>query len=197
MASYYQPNSFSQEGIDHINISAQSLSHLGKLLDPSYFKTINYPYIGKFNSVLNLWYWLKSDSLDDRLRKYTGNRLKSILSTSDTYSSVPNFKAIIAYATFLKLKDYPGSFKELKSLPESTQFVSYYTPKGTAIRLCSNYAPIVIDIANLLREFALSDLKEPCLDQWVSQGQDGLNYLEPFLVSRLGQDKVNKMLQSV
>ena len=124
MRNFYHPNSLLEEGVDHINISSQSKTHLGKLLDPSYFKVIRYPCIGKFNSVLNLWYWLKSEEMDDRLRSYTGVKLKSIAPRPPSYKNVTNFKAIIAYATYLKLKDYPSAMKDLKEFGESMQFAS-------------------------------------------------------------------------
>lgn len=196
MTSYHLPNSFTQEGVDHINISSQSKTHLGKLLDPSYFKVVNYPHIGKFNSVLNLWYWLKAKDMDDRLRKYTGVRLKKVVETIDTKSIVPNFKAIIAYATYLKLKDYPTAIQELKTLDPAIEFTSYYTPRGSLVRLCSNYAPVVVDVAKHIQQ-ALLKSDEPDFDDLVNSSCDKqFYYLRAFLESKLGRDKLEKTLRT-
>lgn len=156
MLSFLNPNSFGKEGVDHINISKMSTTQLGLLLDPSYFKVIDYPHLGKFASVLNLWYWLKSDPLDDSFRRTTGFRLKGKIQQVDTRNKVPNFKAIIGEATYIKLKQYPDGIKYLKSLRREVQFISYYIPKGTSIRMCSSYAMLMGEIVEVIRK----DLRE-------------------------------------
>lgn len=187
MRSFHHPNSFVEEGVDHINISSQSKTHLGKLLDPSYFKVINYPHIGKFSSVLNLWYWLKSEQMDDRLRNYTGLKLKAIAPHAPRYRTVTNFRAIIAYATYLKLKDYPNSIREITGFSDDMQFASYYTPKGSMVRMCSSYAPLVVEVAQFIQAQLLKP--EPvCFDKMATEvGKDEYFYLEPFLKSRLNK----------
>lgn len=185
MRNFYHPNSLLEEGVDHINISSQSKTHLGKLLDPSYFKVIRYPCIGKFNSVLNLWYWLKSEEMDDRLRNYTGAKLKSIAPRPPSYKHITNFKAIITYATYLKIKDYPSAMKDLREFGEGMQFASYYTPRGSMVRMCSSYAALIIEVA----EFIQAELLKPgpiSFDKMATEvGGSEYFYTEPFLRGRL------------
>ena len=187
MKKLYHPNSFLEEGVDHINISNQSKIHLGKLLDPSYFKVINYPHIGKFNSVLNLWYWLKSGSLDDRLRFYTGVNLKTVALNTACHNKVTNFRAIIAYATYLKIKDYPTAIRDLRAFNEEMQFASYYVPRGTMVRMCSGYAALIVDVADFIRSQIVKD--EPiCFDGIATEpGDSQYFYLEPFLKYNIGK----------
>lgn len=193
--NHNSPNSFGEEGVDHINISGAALTPLGKVLDPSYRKQLIYPHIGKFGSVLNLWHWLKSDPLDDTLRKLAGRKLRDYLRENKGYARhVPNFKAIIATATYHKLKDYPLLLAELRDLSPETEFLSYYSPNGSAVRMCSSYATVVNEIAKVIKaelekghEPDFSILRTPCHNS-------GLYYLEPFLVSNLGTDKVQALL---
>lgn len=193
MASYFDPNAFNDEGVDHINISGQSQTHLGKLLDPSYLKVIHYPHIGKFNSVLNLWYWLKTDNLDDQLRNLTGVKLKNRIINTTGQKKVHNFKSIIGHATYIKLKEYPHIIRDLKNLPESVQFISYYTPKGSAVRMCSKYAPIIVEIINVIKK-AVDQDKEPDFKSLnTCKSSEGFYYLEPFLLDKLGLDKFSRI----
>lgn len=192
MPNYFDPNSYSDEGVDHINISGQSATRLGKLLDPSYLKVIHYPHIGKFNSVLNLWYWLKATNMDDQLRKLTGVKLKNRIADNEGQAKVHNFRSIIAYATYLKLQEYPHILKDLRTLPKGVEFVSYYTPKGSAVRMCSNYAPVVVEIVRMIKE-ALDRGEEPDFGLLNTRDSaEGFYYLEPFLRERLGAEKLSR-----
>lgn len=185
--NYNHPNAYDQEGVDHVNISARSNSHLGKLLDPSYFKTLEYPHIGKFGSVMNLWYWLRADPCMDVLRRATGDKLRKYLSQHKNDAYVPNFRAIIAFATYQKVLAYPETINEIRNLPEHIQFVSYYIPTGTQLRVCSNYARVIVPIAELIRQ-ALVNKTEPDFSTLLPQGCDAsFDWLGPFLHKRFPQ----------
>lgn len=192
--NFNHPNSFGKEGVDHINISNSSKTQLGRVLDPSYYKTFAYPHLGSFKSVLNLWCWLKTDPLDDSIRKLTGYHLKNRL--KETNSAVTHFKAIVAVATYEKLKSYPALIRDLKRLPDSVQFISYYYPSGSAVRLCSGYAAIVTEIANVLRD-ELKKGVEPDFTLLTTRGHNcGLTYLEPFVREHFGQERVDLLLET-
>lgn len=182
--NYNQPNSFGQEGVDHINISAHSNTHLGKLLDPSYFRTVEYPHIGKFGSVLNLWYWLRSEPCNDALRRPCASKLRAIALSCNLTAYVPNFRAIIAYATYQKLIRYPNAINEIKNLAPEVSFVSYYNPHNSQLRVASNYARVIVEVAQFLRE-AIAAGQEPNFDKLLPQDADTqLTYLAPFMKER-------------
>lgn len=190
MLTFSNPNAFGEEGVDHLNISNQSKTQLGLLLDPSYFKVVDYPHIGKFGSVMNLWYWLKASPLDDSLRRVTGFRLKDKVSSGNTQNRVPNFRAIIATATYLKLKQYPHCLKQLRELPEGRQILSYYVPKGTGLRMCSNYAELVCSLVSVIR-LALREGAEPDFTKLATYPSDARYFfLEPFLLENFGADRL-------
>lgn len=191
--SYHTPNLFDKEGQDHINICLTSESQLGKLLDPSYHRTVNYPHIGKFGSVLNLWYWLKYVPTDDRFRTADYKNLHKIAISEDLAGSyVPNFKAIIAYATYLKLIAYPDILKEIRKGPEKP-LLCYHYPRKCSTRVCNGYASVVVPICEYLiksvREERVPDFK----DLIVNQNQANLCYLEGFARARFSDDVLKRL----
>ena len=184
---FHHPNQFLREGEDHINISGRSNLWLGQLLDPSYFKTVEYPYLGKFASVLNLWHWLRSNPSCDLFRRAHGVRQRELLKTQTLDAYVPNFPAIIGQATYDKLRDYPTALGLLNQLPDNFQLLSYYVPKNTSLRVCSNYASVVVPIAELILK-ALREGVEPDFSKLLSPGSDvSYAYLAPFLKRRFPQ----------
>lgn len=186
--TYSNPNAFGKEGVDHINMSNQSTTQLGLVLDLSYLKVVDYPHIGKFASVSNLWYWLKSSPLDDSLRRAKGIRLKSLAASINTRGKVANFKSIIGMATYAKLKDYPHCMKQLKTLPEDVQIISYYVPKGTGIRMCSNYIVVVNDVVELIRRAVIKGV-EPDFSELADDIHGcGYSFLKPFLLENFGEE---------
>lgn len=177
-----QPNKFSKEGLDHINISSKSLTRLGKMLDPSYGKVIYYPGIGKFSSVLNLWYWVMSDPLDDSLRNLSGHKLTNKIKSINT-KRVYHFKAIIAYATYLKLKEYPDILEEIRTLRDDIVFLSYYTPPHSLVRVTSAYAKVIVEIISEVVKQIKLDKTEPDFISLTTRGISTNNY---FLYSLKG-----------
>lgn len=192
---YNRPNYFGQEGLDHINISSRSDCHLGRVLDPSYYLVTNYPHLGRFSSVLNLWYWLKSDPLDDRLRKLSGKKLRQVMLHSTSSVQVTHFKAIIATATYAKLLQYPALVEQLKSLPTHVSILSYYYPGGCAVRLCSGYAKVMVEIVDVIRQ-ALVNGVEPDFTSLATRGCScKLSFLSPFIRERFGDARVQELLE--
>lgn len=196
-AYYNNPNNFGKEGEDHINISNQSETRLGRVLDPSYLKVINYRHAGKFNSVLSLWYWVRSKDLDDNFRRLTGRKLKLYAKNNGVYGNyVPNFKAIIAYATWLKVKSYPEVLKALKEMPDDMKFLSYHIVKSSNLRVCTNYASLIISIANEIKR-AVKEGVEPDFDKFVdAPDKAGLLYMEGVLSKILTDEKINELKET-
>lgn len=196
-AYFNNPNNFGKEGEDHINISIQSETKIGKIFDPAYLKVINYEHVGKFNSVLSLWYWVRSDNLDDNIRRLTGFKLKKYAEANGIFGKyVPNFKAIIAYATWLKVKDYHGLIKEIKELDPKIKLLSYHTVKSSNLRVCNNYAALIIDISNEIIK-AIQESREPDFNKFVDNpDQAGLTFMEGVLSKVLSKDKIEELKAS-
>lgn len=193
-AYYHRPNDFLKEGEDHINLSIQSTTRLGKVFDPAYLKVVNYPYIGKFCSVFSLWSWLKADAVDDSLRRLTGPQLrKHVRYKKMSMSSVPNFKAIVAYATWMKIKDYPSLLEEIKKLSPEVKLLSYDLVKGSELRVCTKYAPLIISIANHIVA-AVQEDREPDFSEFLDKPHlSALNYLEGALEKVFPKEKIEAL----
>lgn len=182
---FRNPNGFGKENVDHINISSRSESFVGRILDLSYYKTLEYPHLGKFSSVMNLWYWLRTDPCHDAFRRATGAKLKKLLQEHNTDHYVCNFKAIIGYATYLKLIEYPHVLREIRELPEEARFVSYYVPLGTKLRVCSNYADVIVPIAEHIRR-SLIHYEKPDFTTFAKpDGDCSMVYTGGFLKERM------------
>ena len=193
-APFNNPNKFGKEGDDHINISIQSETRLGKIFDPAYLKVINYKHIGKFNSVMSLWYWIRSSTLDDTIRRLTGRNLKTFAEANGVFNKfVPNFKAIIGQATWNKIKSYPDIIKEIKNLDEKKTLVSYHIVKSSGLRIATSYAALIIDIAELIIK-AVKEGKEPDFSVFVdTPNKSGMLYLEGVLEKVMSAEVMERM----
>lgn len=194
-AYYNHPNDFGKEGEDHINIWFNSDTRLGKLLDPGYLKTINYNFIGKFSSVQNLWHWIRSTTLDDSIRRMNSYNLRMYASSNGhKFRHVPNFKAIIGSATWYKIKGYKYILEDIKNLDSDIKFLSYYVMKSSGLRVCSNYATMMIEIANIIVDAVKNDKEPDFTPLCDAPEKTGLRYLEAFLEDILPPEKLQELL---
>jgi len=193
-APFNHPNNFGKEGVDHINISIQSETRLGKIFDPAYLKVINYKYIGKFNSVMSLWYWIRSSDLDDSIRRLTGRNLKMYAEANGVFNKfVPNFKAIIAQATWNKIKTYPAILKEIRELDPEIKLISYHVVKASGLRIATSYAALIIDVVELIIN-AVKENKEPDFSVFIDdKDKAGMAFLEGVLERVMSEEVLNRM----
>ncbi len=161
--SYFYPNKYDQEGVDHINIFNRSNCLLGRLLDTGYVTTIEYKPIGIFSSVRCLWTWLLSEKRSSKLR--FRKQVKSRSNTNEPHlyiqkKFIPNFKAIIGYATWLKIQQFPDLINEIKTTSNPLPFLCYRIEPSNGLRLCCNHAGVIIEIANIIID-AIREDKDP------------------------------------
>lgn len=181
-APYNKPNQFKVEGEDHINVSLQSKTKLGRLFDPGYCLNLEYPHIGKFKSILALGYWLRSPDLNDSIRTLSGSKLKNYVKDHDLHGKrVPNYTAIVAKATWLRVSARPDVIEEIKNLPDDIDILSYSVHKTSNLRITTNYAPMVVAITKEIIRAIKAD-EEPNLDMFVQDKScSGMDYLEGIL----------------
>lgn len=193
-AAFNHPNNFGKEGVDHINISIQSETRLGKIFDPAYLKVISYKHIGKFNSVMSLWYWIRSSDLDDTIRRLTGRNLKTYAEANGVFNKfVPNFKAIVAQATWNKIRSYPGILKEIKELDPNIKLISYHIVKSSGLRIATSYAALIIDIVEVIIK-AVKEGKEPDFTVFVdTKDKAGMAFLEGVLEKVMSSEVLDRM----
>lgn len=198
MAYYRRPNNFGVEGEDHINININSKTRLGMLFDPSYRKGLTYPFIGNFKSVSSLWYWIKSRTLDDRIRNLYGIKLMQFVRENKQalHPGVPNFRAIIGYATWLKVQSDPKALVHIQQLPPEIKLLSYHTLSSSKLRICSNYADVIIDVCAEIID-AVKQEREPQFDGFCNNHKHKrLHYLEGVLKMHLPAEQLQELLQN-
>ncbi len=182
---YNKPNLYGKEGVDHINIHIRSKLKLGRILDPSYCCTIEYPHIGTFKSALALGYWLRSDDLDDRIRKLAGQNLKRYASDNNLYSKrIPNYAAITATAVWLQIKNREDILDSIKQLPSDIAILSYYTHKSSDLRITTNYAPMAVAISTEIIS-AVKENREPDFRVFATDKDTSMDYLGPVMSTRI------------
>lgn len=88
---------YSEEGVDHINISFNSTSELGRFLSTRSRTPFTHPVYGEFQSVEGLWQYLTRESdqeTTETIRNFYGNRNTRHMSKL-VKRNVDNFKDII------------------------------------------------------------------------------------------------------
>ncbi len=168
-----------EDGIDHINLRYFSKSPLGRLLSLEQRGSLYMPYLGRFNSVMSLWTWLKDENFADEIRYLTGKKLADYVKENPgTKRYVPNFQVLVAYATWLKVLGDNKSVELVKSYDETLPLLCYYTTPGVDTKGEMSYAdwyiPVVKEVIS-----AIQDDREIKIGQFVTDKKfSGLNYTE-------------------
>lgn len=147
------PNDYGQDGVDHINVANDAHTHLGRVLDPNYVRVFEYPHLGKFCSVRALWGWISHFPTDDKYRRASKKDLARMMTQQVEQSIyVPNFLAIIAHATYLKLLSDPKAMEDFKRLYNELDFVSYTTPARCVVRVKNGHSDTLMACLKAIHE---------------------------------------------
>lgn len=148
-----------EDGSQHINMSEEGLTELGRLLShDSRLKFVHGRY-GQFNTMTNFWYYIRSVERDDRLRSFYGKRLKMFVRESTNHCRIPNFRVIIMDANWQRVQQHTNLAEALKlsSLPLDCW---YHYKRGNGIRMRPNFAFWLIAGFEEIRK-ALKECREP------------------------------------
>lgn len=183
------PNDYGQDGVDHINVSHDAHTHLGRLLDPTYVKVFEYPYIGKFCSVRALWGWLTHFPTDDSYRRAGKKEMARLFSYHNgTTVYVPNFIAIIAQATYMKLMEDKKALEDFKRLYKEKTFLSYSVPARCVVRVKNGHSDLLMTcldaIYQVVESGAAPDFSHLCKHP---EGRDHA-YIKTYLKKTLSPD---------
>lgn len=155
------PNFLGEELEDHLNISSESVTRVGKLLDLEHNQTFRYPHLGTFRSVFALWQWLQNDTNNDNFRFMTTTDIKKHLHENRNVKTnfVKNFKVIIANALWLKIKYDKEALAELKNIPIGVSYVFYKTVTTYPVRqrLASKYPSWLSDIVEEIHKAVIAN----------------------------------------
>lgn len=106
--------SYKGDGEDHINISTEAKTELGKLLCSASYLPFEHPVLGKFASIMAFNFYIVSAERDDRMRNATPKELR-LLADAGTKVTVQYLWTLIFYATWIQVKSYPALVEALKT----------------------------------------------------------------------------------
>lgn len=181
-SGYNRPNNFKEEGKDHLNISIQSFFPIGRILDPGYCASFEYPHLGRFKSILTLTYWLKSTVKDDSVRMLKGYKLKKFIKENRLHGKqLTNYYAIVAKATWIRVSGRKDIVDKIRELPDDLELLSYHTDKVSGVRITTNYAKSAVMIGEEIIK-AIKEDRVPDFDKFVTEPTlTGNSYLEGVL----------------
>ena len=170
------------DGEHHININDKAATTLGKALCHTSNLDFIHSVYGKFNSMEGFWFYIRSQSGDDSLRKLNAiaaNKFGKNLAIKQ----VKDFRLIIAEANWQKIKAYPLLKEELKAL--TLPLDSYYVHNQEYnIRIRLSNSLWIVAIFHEIR-LALQQEREPDF-QFLSDEQQGIG------TSNVKDKKINK-----
>lgn len=102
------------DGVDHINVSTEAKTELGKLLCSSAYLPFNHPVLGKFSSIMAFNHYIVSAERDDRMRNASPKDLR-LLADAGTRVTVHSLWTLIFYATWIQVNAYPALVEALKT----------------------------------------------------------------------------------
>lgn len=178
-SDYNRPNDFGKEGEDHINVSWQSKTPIGKRMMFDHNARFNYPLVGEFSSPLALEAWLKADGEIEGIR-YLHSReilakLRPILK-----GRLENFRAILLHAVYLSVKGNKESVAYIKRLPKNIPVVSYTINKDSGLRISTPMAATVCPIAEEIIR-AIQEDREPNYQYFLPKGNKDCTVENGFL----------------
>lgn len=111
------PNNWSEEGVDHINISRRSSHTVGRFLDIDCIKSFEHPLFGTFKSLTELSYILRVVKKPDRFPDMNAVDLRNYIDRvcGGYLSNVPNYEAVMMHSAYLRVLSFPGYAEALRS----------------------------------------------------------------------------------
>ncbi len=113
------------DGKDHINISNNGNTQLGKLLSDYAYTPFRHPYFGPFDSLIGFMYWRTTGNQHDELRYLSGHRARTYgMSKAEQRIVDPHVHADIVAALYQKIIQFEG-LKEMV-VANSLPYDQYY-----------------------------------------------------------------------
>lgn len=131
------------DGVDHINISTEAKTELGKLLCSSAYLPFNHPVLGKFSSIMAFNHYIVSAERDDRMRNASPKDLR-LLADAGTRVTVHSLWTLIFYATWIQVNAYPALVEALRTNELSFDLYKQKSYRGMPVTL---YRPDLHDVS--------------------------------------------------
>lgn len=97
------PAVWNEEGGDHINISYQSASIIGRCMTRTYKQKINHPVLGQFATLLNVWEFIRAAEPQERYRTALPKVMFDSIMRNGGYlkPDLVNAKAVVWHAAYI------------------------------------------------------------------------------------------------
>lgn len=153
------PSAWVKDGEDHINVSKNGNTDLGRWLSTSYAFDFNHPVLANFRSMDNLSAFIRMSTFDDRVRTQ-GNfgKVREMVQAAGGYlKNMVNYRAIMIHSLYLRALANERLLHQL--ITSSLPFDSYTQQEGTGLR--QRFEPLIFMVAGLrdIRE-ALKNRRE-------------------------------------
>lgn len=135
-----------QDGVTHILIDNRGRTRLGQLMSPLAHTPFVHPVFGPFNSMEGFWAYLRSQSVNDKLRYVHGMAARHQNRNLET-RYVKYFQEIILEATIMKIEQNPELLELVKGcdLPFETYYIFSGADKySTNVKVNTKSAPWLV-----------------------------------------------------
>ena len=103
--AFRNPKDVGHDKVHFINIHPHGVTKLGRQLNFDYELQFSHPEAtGKFKSMASFQKWIRSSTLDERIKVLTGKALYNF--KTDTRNDVPNYKAVVIEAWWHQITSY-------------------------------------------------------------------------------------------
>ena len=112
---------------------------------------------------------------------------------------VKNFKAIVGYATWLKISSRPDMIKAIKEYDETKKLLVYNSIQNSQFREMSSHAEFLIDISLKIIEAVKSDTV-PDFSDYVTHNDEKCllgYYIDDFICTVMGRERYNTMCEQI
>lgn len=141
------PSAWVKDGEDHINVSKNGATDLGRWLSSNYAFDFNHPVLASFRSLDNLSAFIRMSTFDDRVRSQ-GNfgKVKEMVQAAGGYlKNTVNYRAIMIHSLYLRVLANERLLHQL--ITSTLPFDSYTQQEGTGLR--QRFEPLLFMVSGL------------------------------------------------
>ena len=141
------PSAWVKDGEDHINVSKNGATDLGRWLSSNYAFDFNHPVLASFRSLDNLSAFIRMSTFDDRVRSQ-GNfgKVKEMVQAAGGYlKNTVNYRAIMIHSLYLRVLANERLMHQL--ITSTLPFDSYTQQEGTGLR--QRFEPLLFMVSGL------------------------------------------------
>lgn len=174
-------NNIGEDGVDHINISLNAKTDLGRFLSERNSVSFTHPLFGPFKTVTGLEAWLITDQ-DDIFRNLVNSRVHQLQKTK-TRNKAHNVRFHQLVATWIKICSSPNYARALKDQPLPLE--KYYVDPVSKINIrdvnARWFVPGLMELQNALIEDRAPDLERFLDNKGIQADMDLVQWLTAYV----------------